>query len=290
MDIETIKTQLEFYTQTFPEDALRAAIAQREAITPLLLASLQAVADSPDEVAGKPSLMLHLYAMYLLAQFREQAAYPLLVKFFSTPGEISLDATGDVITEDLGRILASVCQREIAPIQRMIEDPAVNEYVRSASLRALTVLVVEEELPREQVIDYFRTLFHGKLERESDYILSALISECCDLYPEELLQEIERAFDDDLVDLSYIRMDSVRNALMEGKEEVLQKTKQRRGNLIYDTIAEMRWWACFKPDTDTPATTYRPTTKHVMTKTDKVGRNDPCPCGSGKKYKKCCLH
>jgi uncharacterized protein YchJ len=21
-----------------------------------------------------------------------------------------------------------------------------------------------------------------------------------------------------------------------------------------------------------------------------VGRNDPCPCGSGEKYKKCCLH
>ncbi len=23
---------------------------------------------------------------------------------------------------------------------------------------------------------------------------------------------------------------------------------------------------------------------------EKVGRNDPCPCGSGKKYKKCCEH
>jgi hypothetical protein len=23
---------------------------------------------------------------------------------------------------------------------------------------------------------------------------------------------------------------------------------------------------------------------------DKVGRNDPCPCGSGKKYKQCCMH
>lgn len=22
----------------------------------------------------------------------------------------------------------------------------------------------------------------------------------------------------------------------------------------------------------------------------KIGRNDPCPCGSGKKFKKCCLH
>ncbi|MED3732402.1 SEC-C metal-binding domain-containing protein, partial [Geobacillus stearothermophilus] len=20
-----------------------------------------------------------------------------------------------------------------------------------------------------------------------------------------------------------------------------------------------------------------------------IGRNDPCPCGSGKKYKKCCM-
>lgn len=25
-----------------------------------------------------------------------------------------------------------------------------------------------------------------------------------------------------------------------------------------------------------------------MAVSNKVGRNDPCPCGSGKKYKKCC--
>jgi len=23
---------------------------------------------------------------------------------------------------------------------------------------------------------------------------------------------------------------------------------------------------------------------------NKIGRNDPCPCGSGKKFKKCCLN
>ena len=28
-------------------------------------------------------------------------------------------------------------------------------------------------------------------------------------------------------------------------------------------------------------------TKTVRRGIDKVGRNDPCPCGSGKKYKKC---
>jgi preprotein translocase subunit SecA len=26
----------------------------------------------------------------------------------------------------------------------------------------------------------------------------------------------------------------------------------------------------------------------VTREAPKVGRNDPCPCGSGKKYKKCC--
>jgi uncharacterized protein YecA (UPF0149 family) len=27
----------------------------------------------------------------------------------------------------------------------------------------------------------------------------------------------------------------------------------------------------------------------VIRRGPKIGRNDPCPCGSGRKYKKCCL-
>jgi uncharacterized protein YecA (UPF0149 family) len=29
-------------------------------------------------------------------------------------------------------------------------------------------------------------------------------------------------------------------------------------------------------------------THHTERRVEKVGRNDPCPCGSGRKYKKCC--
>jgi preprotein translocase subunit SecA len=39
------------------------------------------------------------------------------------------------------------------------------------------------------------------------------------------------------------------------------------------------------PKTGAPPT--RPQT--MVRKTEKVGRNNPCPCGSGKKYKKCCM-
>ncbi|PIE41427.1 MAG: hypothetical protein CSA49_03500 [Gammaproteobacteria bacterium] len=46
------------------------------------------------------------------------------------------------------------------------------------------------------------------------------------------------------------------------------------GRMIYETLDEM--------ETQNLAT--------VQYDEPEVGRNDPCPCGSGKKYKKCCLH
>jgi preprotein translocase subunit SecA len=45
------------------------------------------------------------------------------------------------------------------------------------------------------------------------------------------------------------------------------------------------------PPTSTPgasaAAAARQTTQGTVVKGDRVGRNDPCPCGSGRKYKKC---
>ena len=44
-----------------------------------------------------------------------------------------------------------------------------------------------------------------------------------------------------------------------------------------------------KPLPDEPYLYDEPNTANTK-KRQKVGRNDPCPCGSGKKYKKCCLN
>jgi hypothetical protein len=171
----------------------------------------------------------------------------------------------------------------------MIEDAAVNEFVRSACLRSLVVLVVEGELTRDHAVEYFRGLFQGKLKREPGFIWGALISASCDLYPKELLQEIQQAYDDQLVDLSIVQMDDVQHTLAQDKQGVLREFKQYRGSFIEDTITEMRWWACFKQDT---RSAYKQPTaaNQPVIKKQKIGRNDPCPCGSGKKYKKCCLN
>ena len=47
MDIATIRQELEFFTGRFPATAVRAAIEQREAVTPVLLGALQKVAEDP---------------------------------------------------------------------------------------------------------------------------------------------------------------------------------------------------------------------------------------------------
>ncbi|RIZ72161.1 MAG: DUF1186 domain-containing protein [Methylococcales bacterium] len=57
-----------------------------------------------------------------------------------------------------------------------------------------------------------------------------------------------------------------------------------RFRLINNVISEMEWWACFHPEPH--STEYLPVRQTGNTK---IGRNDPCPCDSGKKYKKCCL-
>jgi hypothetical protein len=112
MTIPEILKELQIYTGRFPMQAMRAAIEQRDAITPELLRVLETVAADPAEWAGREGHMLHLFALYLLAQFREKRAYASVVKMFSAPGETPLESAGDTVTERLNRIFASVNDAE----------------------------------------------------------------------------------------------------------------------------------------------------------------------------------
>jgi uncharacterized protein YchJ len=61
----------------------------------------------------------------------------------------------------------------------------------------------------------------------------------------------------------------------------------------HDVEFRQQWFArATKPETREPVgdpVRAEPQTTPRNGKKKKVGRNDPCPCGSGKKYKKCCL-
>ena len=53
MTIPEVLKELEPYTGSFPMKAMRAAIEQREAITPELLRLVEVIADNPTEAATR---------------------------------------------------------------------------------------------------------------------------------------------------------------------------------------------------------------------------------------------
>jgi hypothetical protein len=66
-----------------------------------------------------------------------------------------------------------------------------------------------------------------------------------------------------------------------------QQLKQLSRRLLHPSVQHRRPSLSNFDDTAPPRRLIPPISPPVI-RSPKIGRNDPCPCGSGKKYKKCC--
>ena len=247
MTIPEILKELEPYTGRFPMMAMRAAIEQREAITPELLRVVETVAEDPVKHAARKDYMLPVFALFLLAQFREKRAYAAIIKMISTPGETPFDLVGDTVTEGLSQILASVYDGNPAPLRGLVESEKVNDFVRNAGLNTFLVLEQTDQMPRETVLEYLRSLFHGKLQRTPSYAWSSLVCAVADLPAPELLEEVRQAYADGLVDTMVADLEGIERDVTYPKP-----WRRDRQHLITDAIAEMERWASFHPEDSSP--------------------------------------
>jgi hypothetical protein len=257
--------------------------------------------------------MLHMFASYLLAQFRDKRAYRPLTEILAAPGDTADELFGDTITERMDNILASVYDGDPEPIKRLIEGEDVDEFVRGSAVETFMVLTHTGQMPRQEVVDYYRELFRGKLRRENHQVWNALACAVADLPAPELVEDLRQAFKDDLVDLSYAHLATLERDALVPFEKKDDWKREKLTSLVSDAVTEMSWWAAFDAD-DRPKRSVsheeliepglplfpieRDELADPAPETSpgagirlgpKIGRNDPCPCGSGKKYKKCCL-
>ena len=61
--------------------------------------------------------------------------------------------------------------------------------------------------------------------------------------------------------------------------------EQREKIIQYVAAGLLGAYRYFRPSRQADASTTSPEPQRTKSK---IGRNDPCPCGSGKKYKRCC--
>lgn len=262
-----------------PREALESADGHRDVLVEPLLRAIDCGLADPSGASPEDAILFS-YALYLLAKWREPRAYPYVVRWLSLPGEGPFDIAGDIPTQDGGRILAAVCDGDPEPIKALIVDRRANEYGRSAGVTALALLAAWAELPRETVISSFVWLAREGLEREPSHVWNSLASEGADIEALSLFPDLRRAYADGLVDRQFMRPSELDEVETMPPGRMLEETRDRHPP-IDDVVTATSWW---KRDEDAKkpaaATPYRATLK--------VGRNAPCPCGSGQKFKKCC--
>jgi len=316
LSVEEMMEIFSYDDHVLPRHALRQAVEKMDEITPHLLKALERAADDPEDVLEAEDDS-YIYAMFLLAQFREKRAYPLIMKLASHAPELVDDLLGDIPTEDLANILASVSTGDTGPIAELAENREAEEFARAAAIRSWLALVVSGDRSREEAMAYYKSLFEGRLEDRNEVVWSELVDAANDLYPEEVYDHIKNAYDEGLVDEYIVDPEWVDEQIDLGKEAVLADLPEWN-HLVEDVTVEMGAWfenrehggewdededwyeedewdeddeeaewddgrrrlSALNGNNFAPTGTYRAP--------DNVGRNDPCPCGSGKKYKKCC--
>lgn len=202
----------------FPAAALASALAQQDTVTPVLLSVLEKTISQPKDVFDYQ--MDYLFAVYVLSKLRETKAFPLILRLAELPGKLPEKLLGDCITEGLARFIVSTFNGDLDRIKQLIENKQVNGSSRNSGLRSLLGLVALHRYQREELIEYLRRLFHSSLAGDQTFV-TTLINVSCDLYPEELLPEINEAFAKDKVDTWSVDKKWVNQVLLQGKEDCL---------------------------------------------------------------------
>lgn len=298
LETQELFARLDQHKDSFPHDLVAELIARREEVTPRFLEILEDIDKNPEPWLADDQRMIHIYALYALALFRETRAYPLLVRIFSRPGEFPFELAGDAVTQDLSRMLASVSGGDVSGMIALIENEQANEWVRSVAIDGMVGLVTSGQCTRTEIMAHILQFFH-KLERKPGAPWDGLANACADLWPQEAMEELRRAYADGLVDSRAIDWQDVEETLALGQQDAMQRARYR-DPLITDLAKNMGWMQCFhdraRKYAEEPAfgeqlfeslpSAYATTT--IRRTTPKVGRNEPCPCGSGRKFKKCC--
>ena len=247
--IDEILEAFKIFDGNYKREQVDTAIELKEEITPHLIEILYNVLADPNPYIQNENLYDHIYAWMLLGHFRESKAHNVIIDLFSLPDDIPHELFGDLATSDLPTILLRTCGGSIERIKSMASNKNADDYCRVSALRAMAYAVVDGITSREEVISFFGTLFTGNEADEISDFWSLLANFVCDLYPEELMDIIKKAYDNELIFSGMIRYEDFKKALADGKEKSLERLKIDLERQSLDDIHDsMSWWACFNEE------------------------------------------
>ncbi len=285
-----------------PVEAIRTAQADRAAMVPVFLRTIDDFLELKEPV--DPNALFFIF--HLLGEWREKSAYWPLSVFLRLPPDVLDTVLGQAITETSHRVMAAVFDGDPDPLCQIIRDPDADESIRAKMCQTIAILTRRGELPREATAAFLRDCFSQLEPREDCYVWNGWLDAVAWLGLTELKPLAEQAFRRGSIDPDSLTLKDFEQDLQYSVDHPEAEPRYPDGGLTLfgDTVAELSKWHGFKPKAprdealdwgsldpierlvdslDSFGAPHRDPLRHV-------GRNDPCPCGSGKKFKKCCLN
>ncbi len=253
----------------------------------------------------------HVYALYLFGQLPDAALFTTLVEALreGSPAPRRFGAAFDY-HESCAALFASLCCEDPTLLVRAAADEGFIVSGRGGAIRAIATLHLTDVLDRDETVKHLEALADAVIASGSGFLGDSLADAICAVHPEDLVRVVQRLDRAGLLAESGVDYLARVRELLErpAASHRLHVEIDRRYTVLDDPIDALEnvladEYTFPQPDpfalgpgrTAPSAFAGRgPTGLDVrddgaLIRSDKkVGRNERCPCGSGKKYKHCC--
>ena len=305
MNVDDVIREFAEVDGVLPKDSMRWALDHWDVAADRFIDLLTGCADGTDR--NDETIRALFFVIFLLGERRETRAFPVLCRLLQD-NELSADILGDAITQSLTQILIGTYDGNADALKSVIESATADEYARAGALEAMAYLTRTGAFTDEEMRAYLRHLLAEMQPRVESIIWLSWAFVASNLGYEDMAGDVEELMKCDLIDPLEMPMDDFHRHVRLAREDADGMAGFRRDRIgpLTDSIAMLSTWygfseayrsaraealaeaaACSELDEETPrwSWSYEPAVNPLR----HVGRNDPCPCGSGLKYKKCCL-
>ena len=237
-----------------------------------------------------------IHALFLLSALEAEEALDTLFTVLRQDEDYYDFWYGDMITEDFWQFIYMLGHNHLDRLKNYFLTPNCYQYARAAVSEAVKQIAFQQQERKEEALKWHEDVLQYMLEHQNDTdvfdsdVYSYCLEDMIDVAGKEHLPIILRLYDENLINEHF--------TLPEIKRLLTRRTSDYKVRDIYTSIDQYYdlWQSWLNDNSDDDfedsdefgdSDKYKPLLPSVAA-TPKVGRNDPCPCGSGKKYKKCC--
>ncbi|WP_239480511.1 DUF1186 domain-containing protein [Parashewanella hymeniacidonis] len=315
---------MELSPNYFPRKELEALMANPVEAESLLLEALEDFCEEPDAYFTSQGNYLHVVAFNLLGHFKAVEAWPhceaiINELYIQRPYEPQhMDILNETEINQFGKLVAGMARKNLDDLIELALDKELDLLVRKGLVIALFTSFLESVLAENRFFETLNQLFKSYSKSElGEYqqtVWDSLFFICSRVDPQLIIDNVDhipknhekyqvileasqKGFNPEE---STVLTDKKKEALkqehgysqdpiyaMEDWKVNLNRFEDQIDQSIFNTMIDQLTQAVKNdtlPKLDTPSV--KPQVPRRVTA--KIGRNDPCLCESGKKYKKCC--